>query len=191
MLCLLASPSWRAGCCAEITFRTQAGPEAIGRLTAELPEFLVGAGTVLTVDQAERAMAAGARFVVSPGFDGAVVDACLDRGVPPIPGVATPTEIQAALAKGLRVLKFFPAEVMGGVRALRAFGEVYREVSFVPTGGVGPQNLAEYMRLSNVHACGGTWLATSERIARGEFAEIVALAQEAKAIVASARAPAA
>lgn len=177
--------------CAEITFRTQAGPEAIGRLTAELPEFLVGAGTVLTVDQAERAMAAGARFVVSPGFDGAVVDACLDRGVPPIPGVATPTEIQAALAKGLRVLKFFPAEVMGGIRALKAFGEVYREVSFVPTGGVGPQNLAEYMRLSNVHACGGTWLATSERIARGEFAEIVALAQEAKAIVASARAPAA
>ena len=93
--------------------------------------------------------------------------------------MATLTEIQAALAKGLRVLKFFPAEAMGGIRALKAFGEVYREASFVPTGGVGPQNLAEYMRLSNVHACGGTWLAKSERIARGEFAEIAALAQEA------------
>jgi 2-dehydro-3-deoxyphosphogluconate aldolase/(4S)-4-hydroxy-2-oxoglutarate aldolase len=169
--------------CAEITFRTTAAEEAIHRLSSSLPEIIVGAGTVLSVDQADQAVSAGAQFIVSPGFNPKVVDWCLDHQIPVTPGVATPTEIDMALDKGLEILKFFPAEALGGVKMLRALAAPYGGVRFIPTGGVNAENLADYLSLPYVHACGGSWLAKSKLIAAGEFAEITRLAKEAQLIV--------
>jgi len=169
--------------CAEITFRTAAAAEAIRRLTGEVREMLAGAGTVLTVQQAEQAALAGAQYIVSPGFDAAVVDWCQEHHVPVLPGVATPTEINMALARGVKILKFFPAEEFGGVRMLKALYGPYPEVRFIPTGGVRAHNLAEYLALPNVAACGGSWMATSRMIAEGQFEEIARLSTEARAIV--------
>jgi 2-dehydro-3-deoxyphosphogluconate aldolase / (4S)-4-hydroxy-2-oxoglutarate aldolase len=169
--------------CAEITFRTAAAEEAIRRLTGEVREMLVGAGTVLTVQQAEQAALAGAQYIVSPGFDAAVVDWCQEHHVPVLPGVATPTEINMALARGVKILKFFPAEEFGGVRMLKALHGPYPEVRFIPTGGIRAYNLAEYLALPNVAACGGSWMATSRMIAEGQFEEIARLSTEARAIV--------
>jgi 2-dehydro-3-deoxyphosphogluconate aldolase/(4S)-4-hydroxy-2-oxoglutarate aldolase len=169
--------------CAEITFRTAAAAEAIRRLTGEVHEMLAGAGTVLTVQQAEQAALAGAQYIVSPGFDAAVVDWCQEHHVPVLPGVATPTEINMALARGVKILKFFPAEEFGGVRMLKALYGPYPEVRFIPTGGIRAHNLAEYLALPNVAACGGSWMATSRMIAEGQFAEIARLSTEARAIV--------
>lgn len=169
--------------CAEITFRTAAAAEAIRLLSTECPDILVGAGTVLMVTQAETAIAAGAKFIVTPGFDEAVVDWCLANGAPVTPGVMTPTEINMALNKGLDILKFFPAEAAGGVKTLKAIGGPYGGVKFIPTGGIGPANLADYLRLPIVHACGGSWLVTKQLIANGEFNRITQLAAEAVAIV--------
>ena len=157
--------------CAEITFRTEAAEEAIRILSSEHPDILVGAGTVLSVEQASSALEAGARFIVSPGFDPELVDWCLERQVAVMPGVATPTEITMALKKGLRVLKFFPAEVLGGVKALKALGGPFVGVSFVPTGGVNASNLAEYLSLDMVHSCGGSWVAKGSLISGGAFDE--------------------
>lgn len=173
--------------CAEITFRTAAAEGAIRRIAAEVTDVLVGAGTVLKQEQAERAVAAGARFIVSPGFDPFVVEWCLQTGVPILPGVATPTEILLGLNKGLDVLKFYPAELLGGQRMLKAFSEVYPGVTFVPTGGVSETNLAEYLKLPNVLACAGSWLVKSEMIAKHEFAEISRLAKQAREIVRQVR----
>ena len=172
---------------AEITFRTAAAAEAIGRIAREVPDILVGAGTVLTVQQAEQAVAAGARYVVSPGFDAAVVDWCQARNIAVLPGAVTPTEITMALAKGLRMLKFFPAEEMGGARMLKALYGPYQEVRFVPTSGINAAKLPEYLALPNVVACGGSWMATAAMIAAGQFAEIARVAAEARSIVAQAR----
>ena len=169
--------------CAEITFRTAAAAEAIRRLTGEVREMLAGAGTVLTVQQAEQAALAGAQYIVSPGFDAAVVDWCQEHHVPVLPGVATPTEINMALVRGLKILKFFPAEEFGGVRMLKALHGPYPEVRFIPTGGIRAHNLAEYLALPNVAACGGSWMATSRMIAGGQFEEIARLSTEARAIV--------
>ena len=169
--------------CAEITFRTAAAAEAIRRLTGEVREMLAGAGTVLTVQQAEQAALAGAQYIVSPGFDAAVVDWCQEHHVPVLPGVATPTEINMALARGVKILKFFPAEEFGGVRMLKALYGPYPEVRFIPTGGIRAHNLAEYLALPNVAACGGSWMATSRMIAEGQFEEIARLSTEARAIV--------
>ena len=169
--------------CAEITFRTAAAAEAIRRLTGEAREMLAGAGTVLTVQQAEQAALAGAQYIVSPGFDAAVVDWCQEHHVPVLPGVATPTEINMALARGVKILKFFPAEEFGGVRMLKALYGPYPEVRFIPTGGIRAHNLAEYLALPNVAACGGSWMATSRMIAEGQFEEIARLSTEARAIV--------
>jgi 2-dehydro-3-deoxyphosphogluconate aldolase/(4S)-4-hydroxy-2-oxoglutarate aldolase len=169
--------------CAEITFRTAAAAEAIRRLTGEVREMLAGAGTVLTVQQAEQAALAGAQYIVSPGFDAAVVDWCQEHHVPALPGVATPTEINMALARGVKILKFFPAEEFGGVRMLKALYGPYPEVRFIPTGGIRAHNLAEYLALPNVAACGGSWMATSRMIAEGQFEEIARLSTEARAIV--------
>ena len=173
--------------CAEITFRTAAAAEAIHRITDEISEMLVGAGTVLTVQQAEQAVGAGARYIVSPGFDAAVVDWCQEHNVPVLPGVATPTEIHMALARGLKLCKFFPCEELGGVRMLKALYAPYQEVRFVPTGGINAKNLAQYLALPNVVACGGSWMATSRMIAEGRFDEIARAAREARAIVRQAR----
>jgi 2-dehydro-3-deoxyphosphogluconate aldolase/(4S)-4-hydroxy-2-oxoglutarate aldolase len=165
--------------CAEITFRTAAAQESIGVLASRFPEMLVGAGTVLTVEQARQAVDAGARFLVTPGFDEAVVLWCLEHKVPIFPGVATPTEINMALRQGLNVLKFFPAQALGGVATLKAIAAPYGGVRFIPTGGINLQNLPDYLSLPAVVACGGSWLVKKNLIAAGEFNKITRLAAEA------------
>ena len=174
--------------CAEITFRTAAAAEAIQKMSAACPDVLVGAGTVLTVEQAQQAKAAGAKFIVTPGFDAAVVDYCLANEMPITPGVMTPTDINQSLAKGLRLLKFFPAEAAGGIQALKAIGGPYVGVKFIPTGGISANNLADYLRLPMVHACGGSFMVKKQLINDGQFAEIRGLAETAIAIVKSVRA---
>lgn len=169
--------------CAEITFRTAAAPEAIRLMAAECPDVLVGAGTVLTAEQAETAVANGAKFIVTPGFDAAVVDWCIANEVPITPGVMTPTEINMGLNKGLSVMKFFPAEAAGGLKMLKAIGGPYGDVKFIPTGGISLNNLRDYLSLPSVLACGGSWLVKKTLIANGEFETITRLAQEAVAIV--------
>jgi 2-dehydro-3-deoxyphosphogluconate aldolase/(4S)-4-hydroxy-2-oxoglutarate aldolase len=158
--------------CAEITFRTAAAGEAIRRIADSHPELLVGAGTVLSPKQAAEAKAAGAKFVVSPGFNPAVVDACREQGVPVFPGVCTPTEVEAALAKELRVLKFFPAEPAGGLSFLKAIAAPYTMVSFIPTGGINAANVGAYLAFRAVVACGGSWMAPSDWIAGKQFDRI-------------------
>lgn len=174
--------------CAEITFRTAAAPAAIAALTGAFPEMLVGAGTVMNIEQAQAAVAAGSRFIVTPGFDAEIVDWCLAHEVPVAPGVMTPTEINMAVRKGLRFLKFFPAEAAGGVAALAAIGAAYPDIEFMPTGGIDSDNLAAYLRLATVAACGGSWVAPRTSIATGDFGEIERLAAAAVDIVRRARA---
>jgi 2-dehydro-3-deoxyphosphogluconate aldolase/(4S)-4-hydroxy-2-oxoglutarate aldolase len=174
--------------CAEITLRTSVAAEAICILAASFPQLSVGAGTVNSVSDAEAAVAAGARYIVAPGFDAAVVDWCLGRNIPVIPGVMTPTEVNMALSKGLSLLKYFPAEAAGGVRALQAISEPYAGVKFVPTGGITASNLVDYMRLPSVFACAGSWVATDRMIAQAEFDRIQELAAQAVKLVSEARA---
>ena len=168
--------------CAEITFRTAAAEEAITRMTAECPDVLVGAGTVMTVEQAEKAAAAGVKFVVTPGFDDDVVDWCIENNMPVTPGVVTPTEINMALKKGLNVVKFFPAEASGGVKTLKAIAAPYQGVKFIPTGGISASNLSDYLSLASVHACGGSWMVKKDLISAGEFGQISAMTREAVAL---------
>ncbi len=165
--------------CAEITFRTAAAKDSIATLSAKFPDMIVGAGTVLTVEQAEQAKTAGAKFIVTPGFDAEVVDWCLANEIPVTPGVITPTEINMALRKGLTILKFFPAEASGGVKLLKAIGGPYGAVKFIPTGGISPRNLSDYMQLGNVYACGGSWMVKKQLITEGKFTEITQLARQA------------
>ncbi len=173
--------------CAEITFRTAAAAEGIRRMCARSPEMLVGAGTVVTPDQARQAVEAGARFIVSPGFDRRVVEWCLGQAVPVMPGVATPTEILRALEDGLNVLKFFPAEALGGKEMLEALAAAFVGVRFVPTGGITAGNAAAYLKLPMVFALGGSWLVAPKLIAAGAFDEITRLTAEAVALVAQVR----
>lgn len=158
--------------CAEITFRTARAAEALRRITAEAPDVLAGAGTVLTPEQAASARAAGAQFIVAPGFNPRVVDYCQAHDIPVYPGVATPTEIEAALEKDLRTLKFFPAEPMGGLAFLKAIAAPYVGVNFIPTGGINAGNIASYLAFPRVVACGGSWMAPSEWIAAKQFDRI-------------------
>jgi 2-dehydro-3-deoxyphosphogluconate aldolase/(4S)-4-hydroxy-2-oxoglutarate aldolase len=173
--------------CAEVTLRTPDAVEAIARMREARPDMLVGAGTVLTPEQAAAARAAGARFVVAPGFSAAVVDHCLEHDVPVCPGVCTPTEIEMALAKGLRVVKLFPAELAGGVAFLKAVAAPYGMMEFMPTGGIKPDNLAGYLALRQVVACGGSWMAPAEWIAAGSFDRVRAATRAAVELVAAAR----
>lgn len=168
--------------CAEVTFRTAAAEAAIRTLASD-PKILVGAGTVLRPDQVDRALEAGARYIVTPGFSAAVVRRCRELGVPVFPGVLTPTEIQMALDAGLDTVKFFPAEVAGGVAALKAMSQPYGMVRFIPTGGITPQNLSAYLALGSVLAVGGSWMVAPELIAGRRFAEITRLTAEAVALV--------
>lgn len=167
---------------AEVTFRTDAAAEAIRAICAARPDVLVGAGTVLDATTVDKALEAGAEFIVAPGLNPHVVERCLERGVAAVPGVATPTEIEAALALGLRLLKFFPAEAMGGPGYLSAMSAPYRGVRFMPTGGINPANLASYLALPNVVAAGGTWIATADSIRNQRWDEITGLAEEAVSI---------
>ena len=155
--------------CAEVTFRTAGAGEALRRITAERPEMLAGAGTVLTPQQAREARDAGAQFVVAPGFSPAVVDYCLEHEIPVYPGVCTPTDVEAALAKGLRTVKFFPAEPAGGVAYLKAISAPYNMVQFIPTGGINAANIGGYLAMKNVVACGGSWMAPNDWIAAKQF----------------------
>lgn len=164
---------------AEITFRTPAAEAAI-RAIARRGDVLVGAGTILTIEQADRAIDAGAQFLVAPGTNPKVVEHVLKRGLSMVPGVATPSEIELAMSLGVDVLKFFPAETMGGVGALKAFAGPYPDVRFMPTGGITPELLPSYLRLPSVVACGGSWLAPRELLAAGRFDSIAALVEQAK-----------
>ncbi len=170
--------------CAEITFRTDAAADAIAAM-AKRGDMLVGAGTVLTVEQAQRAVDCGATFLVSPGTNPPVVEWAVKHNVPITPGVATPTDIDLARRFGLDVLKFFPANVYGGAAALKAIGAPYGMVKFIPTGGVSADNLADYLRLPNVLACGGSWMVKSDLIAGGDWNRIAAVAAEAVKIAES------
>jgi len=158
--------------CAEIALRTPGAVEALRRIAAEHSEVLVGAGTVLTPDQAAEARRAGARFIVSPGLSPRVVDYCRANGVPVFPGVCTPTEIGAAFELGLRVLKFFPAEPVGGLPYLQAIAAPFPGVEFIPTGGVSADTLAAYLEFKGVVACGGSWMAPQAWIEAGDFDRI-------------------
>ena len=173
--------------CAEITFRTAAAAEAIAGIRSRFPEIFLGAGTVLTIEQAETAISAGAEFIVSPGTNPAVVDYCLLKGVTIFPGVCTPTEIEMALSKGVDTLKFFPAEPMGGVKFLRAICAPYRNVRFIPTGGIDTKNIGQYLALPQVVACGGSWMVKPELFEAGDFAKVKKLAAEAVALVSELR----
>lgn len=174
--------------CAEITLRTPAAAGAIGTLTRTFPEMAVGAGTVFSVEQAEVAVAAGAQFVVSPILDDAVVDWCRTHHVPVAPGVMTPNEVASAAAHGLGVVKFFPAASAGGPAALKAMAPVFPELRFMPTGGIGIENLADYLRLPMVAACGGSWPAPRRLIEAGDFDAIRQLAAATVAAVRAGRA---
>ena len=164
---------------AEVTFRTDAAEESIRRLTSQLPDLFVGAGTVLSTEQAERAIKAGAKFIVSPGFNPEVVDFCIQQRVTVIPGINSPTQIEMGLARGLTVMKFFPAEASGGVAMLKALAAPYGGVRYIPTGGVNEKNLASYLALPQVLACGGSWMVSPELISAGRFDEVTRLSRQA------------
>lgn len=165
--------------CAEITFRTAAAQAAIEKISKEFPDFFIGAGTVLTCEQADAAMNAGASFIVSPGLNPEVVNYCNQKGYPIIPGVCTPSEVEQAMSLGLTYLKFFPAEAAGGVKMIKAMAAPYTKVKFMPTGGIGVKNLAEYLNCKAVYACGGSWMVPADKITEGKFDEIEQLTKEA------------
>ena len=169
--------------CAEVTFRTDAAEESICIMKNAFPEMLIGAGTVLTIDQVERAVAAGAEFIVSPGFDPEIVDYCLGKDIPVLPGCVTPSEMIQAVKRGLEVIKFFPAEQYGGVATLKALAAAFPNAKFMPTGGIGAKNLAEYLGFKKILACGGSWMVKGDMIAAGEFDKIKEMTAEAVALV--------
>lgn len=172
---------------AELVLRTDRALECLRAVVDQLPETIAGAGTVLSAEQADAALDNGARFIVSPGLDDGVVAVAKARGVPVYPGTMTPSEVQHAFNLGLDTVKFFPAAVAGGVPALKALASVFRTMKFMPTGGVGPGNLADFLAVPAVLACGGSWLTPKEAIAAGNFAAITALAEEAAAMARLAR----
>lgn len=181
--CVLAAAMQEAGIPAlEVTFRTPAAPEVIRYLRQAYPLIRIGAGTILSPEQAEEAVAAGAEFLVSPGWEAELGCWCREHGVLLIPGVATPTEIMAAWRQGWEVFKFFPAEAMGGVQVLEALAPVFPHARFIPTGGIQAGNLIDYLRLPNVLACAGTWLADRQLIREGKKEELVRRAREALAL---------
>jgi len=173
--------------CAEITFRTGAARAGLEAIRERFPELLLGAGTVLTSKELDAAAGCGVDFVVSPGLDPTLVEDCRSRALPVLPGVCTPTELGQARALGLELVKFFPAEAIGGTALLRAVCGPYRDVSFVPTGGINAANLAGYLALGQVAACGGSWMVKPELLRAGRFDRVGELAAEAVAIAAGAR----
>jgi 2-dehydro-3-deoxyphosphogluconate aldolase/(4S)-4-hydroxy-2-oxoglutarate aldolase len=168
--------------CAEVTFRTAAAAESIKRIS-KYEDILLGAGTVLTIDQAKEAMDSGAQFIVTPGFNPKVVGYCVENGISITPGVCTPTQIEMALEFGLEVLKFFPAEAFGGLKTLKAISAPYGMVRFVPTGGIHAGNICDYLAFDKVVACGGSWMVKKDLISNGKYEEITALVKEAVALV--------
>ena len=173
--------------CAEVTFRTDAAEESIRAIAKNFPQMLVGAGTVLTTEQVDRALDAGAKFIVSPGLNPKVVEHCMKKGVPITPGIMTPTELEVALGFGLDVVKFFPAENAGGLKMIKAMSAPYTMMRFMPTGGITAANVREYLAFDKILACGGSWMVKSDLVSAGNFAEIERLSREASAIVRETR----
>ena len=171
----------------EITFRTAAAADAICAVTEQCPDMLVGAGTVVSLGQCQKAVACGAKFIVSPGFDETVVRWCVENQVAVTPGCVTPSEIMAAIGQGLSVVKFFPSGVYGGLAAMKALAGPFGNVKFIPTGGVDNQNLAEYLAAPFIHAVGGSWLCPKKEIASGNFEKIVQLSYQARQIAGEVR----
>ena len=169
--------------CAEVTFRTEAAEESIRLMSEAYPEMLVGAGTVLTIDQVDRAVKAGAKFIVSPGFDPEIVDYCLENNIPVFPGCVTPSEVAQAVKRGLKVVKFFPAEQAGGIAMIKAMAAPYTMVKFMPTGGISTKNLADYLSCDKILCCGGSWMVKGDMIKAGEFDKICTMAKDAVAKV--------
>ena len=173
--------------CAEVTFRTDAAQEAIRIMSQEYPDMMVGAGTVLTVDQVDRAVSAGAKFIVSPGFDPEIVDYCIDKDIPVVPGCMTPSEVAQGVKRGLEVLKFFPAQQAGGVAMIKAMAAPYTSVMFMPTGGINADNIEQYLSFKKIAACGGSWMVKADLIDSGNFEKITELTKEAVRLVKSIR----
>ena len=187
-----AAPLAKALCenglpCAEVTFRTAAAEETIRIMSREFPDMLVGAGTVLTTEQADRAIAAGAKFIVSPGLNPKVVQHCIDKSIPVTPGTQTPSEMEQALELGLKVVKFFPAEPAGGLAMIKAVAAPYTELKFMPTGGINAKNVRDYLAYNKIIACGGSWMVKKDLIAAGEGDKIAAMVKEAAEIVKEVR----
>ena len=173
--------------CAEVTFRTDAAAESIRIMTEEFPDMLVGAGTVLTISQVDNAIKSGAQFIVSPGFDPEIVDYCLERRIPVFPGCITPSEIAQAVKRGLKVVKFFPAEQFGGASTIKALSAPYTGLKFMPTGGISTANLKDYFNCKSVIACGGSWMVKGDLIAAGDFQKIKELTEAAVKLATSLR----
>ena len=173
--------------CAEVTFRTAAAEESIKIMAEKFPDMLVGAGTVLTTEQVDRAVAAGAKFIVSPGLNPKVVKYCVEKGIPVCPGTCTPSEMEQAMDLGLDVVKFFPAEPSGGVKFIKAVAAPYTMLKFMPTGGVNATNVRDYLAYNKILCCGGSWMVKGSLIEAGEFDKIVEMTKEAAAIVKEVR----
>ena len=171
----------------EITFRTRAAEKSIRLISEKFPEILLGAGTVLRIEQVSTAIKSGAQFIVTPGFNPKIVDYCLSKEITIIPGLNSPTFVEWALERGLKVVKFFPAEVSGGISMLKALSGPYPEMSFIPTGGINEKNLVSYLKLKNVIACGGSWLVKKGLISSGNFTEIRNRVEHALELVANAK----
>ncbi|MDR1400349.1 MAG: bifunctional 4-hydroxy-2-oxoglutarate aldolase/2-dehydro-3-deoxy-phosphogluconate aldolase [Treponema sp.] len=165
--------------CAEVTFRTQAGEEAIRLINKEAPNILLGAGTVLSVEQVDRAISAGAKFIVSPGFNPKVVSYCIKKGIPVIPGCSNPSDVERALELELEVVKFFPAEQAGGLDYIKAIAAPYPKLKFMPTGGINALNIAKYIAYEKILACGGSWMVSAELINTGDVDRIMASCRDA------------
>ena len=169
--------------CAEVTFRTDAAEESIRSISKKFPDMFVGAGTVLSVEQVDRAIGAGAKFIVSPGLNPKVVEYCIKKGYPICPGIMTPTELEVALGFGLDVVKFFPAENAGGLKMIKAMSAPYTMMKFMPTGGINATNVRDYLACDKILACGGSWMVKGDLVAAGDFAQIEKLTREAADIV--------
>lgn len=169
--------------CAEVTFRTEAAADSIRIMTENHPEMLVGAGTVLTTKQVDEAVKAGARFIVSPGLNPTVVKYCIEKNIPITPGVATPSEMEQAIELGLNLVKFFPAEPSGGLAMINAVAAPYTMLKFMPTGGINPNNVKDYLNSDKIFACGGSWMVKGNLINDGNFDKIKELTKEAVNIV--------
>ena len=173
--------------CAEVTFRTEAAEESIRIMSEKYPDMLVGAGTVLTTEQVDRAVAAGAKFIVSPGFDPEIVDYCMEKNIPVFPGCVSPSEVAQAVKRGLKVVKFFPAEQAGGLAMLKAMAAPYTMLKFMPTGGINAKNLTDYLGFSKILGCGGSWMVKGDMIKNKEFDKITEMTREATELAAAAR----
>ncbi len=158
--------------CAEVTFRTKAAEESIKIMSSKFPELLVGAGTVLTIEQADKAVAAGAKFIVSPGFNPKVVKHCIEKDIPVTPGCSSPSDVEQAIELGLEVVKFFPAEAAGGLNMIKSMAAPYVNMKFMPTGGINEKNVTSYLDFDKVIACGGSWMVNKDMVKAGDFESI-------------------